>query len=60
MKARIIKTSDTYEVNAYNRTFKTLKELVDFIESDGDKEGGVVIFKREGTWVVEIYDGYRE
>jgi len=60
MKAKIIRTSDYKEKNAYNKTFKTLKELLDFINAEGDKEGGVVIFKRDGEWVVEIYDNYRE
>lgn len=57
MKARITRTSlwdweDT-------KTFKTLKELQDFIKENGTPV--VVIFREEiNTWEVEIYDTYRE
>lgn len=57
MRARITRTSlwdweDT-------KTFKTLKELQDFIKENGTPV--VVIFREEiNTWEVEIYDTYRE
>lgn len=56
MKARITKTS------LWNwedkKTFKTLKELQDFIKENGNQV--VITFRDENTWEVEIYDYYRE
>ena len=57
MRARITRTSlwDWED----KKTFKTLKELQDFIKENGTPV--VVIFREEiNTWEVEIYDTYRE
>ena len=57
MKAKITKTSlwDWED----KKTFKTLKELQDFIKENGNQV--VIIFREEtNTWEVEIYDHYRE
>ena len=60
MEAKIIRTSDYSRKTAYNRTFTSLNELLDFIDAESDTSDGVVIFKQDGEWVVEIYDDYRK
>ena len=57
MKATITKTSEWHWEDT--KTFKTLKELQDFIQNNGNS---VVIqyFPESNRWEVEIYDGYRE
>lgn len=60
MEARIIRTSDYTGDTAYNKTFTTLDELLDFIETTGDEANGVIIFKQNDKWFIEIYDDYRE
>lgn len=57
MEARITKTSSWGWEDT--KTFKTLKELQDFIKENGNVVV-VSFWKETNTWEVEIYDSYRE